>query len=361
MSTLQGGCGDRSGKTFDYVPVEQGGSLSAGINGIKATIIGGGCKSRAQSADQSNSETKTIRRAEGPAPGEDQFSVQPETIALQLEGVLQINASGQGGIAVAVAKSGSVDVNSHDDLSAKGNGITATSSADAGANLEQIATQTNTNTDNATGTGILRLQLVGQANFSEQEGAAIAAATSDYVSVDQSGYLNASGDGITATSSAVAGAGLSQTANQFNTNSATATLEGSGFGAVAAQLQLVGQLNVNDQDGTAIADATSSYVEVRSYEDPSQGNGITATSSAVAGANLDQTANQSNTNTASITLPALAGRAGSTEFPRTGLEIAAQVEGVLQANVNEQEGLAVANGDVRLCFVEQGGPLIYWW
>ena len=165
---------------------------------------------------------------------------------------------------------------------------------------------------------ILQLQLVGQANFSEQEGAAIAAATSDYVSVDQSGYLNAGGDGITATSSAVAGAGLSQTANQFNTNSATATLEGSGFGAVAAQLQLVGQLNVNDQDGAAIADATSSYVEVRSYEDPSEGNGITATSSAVAGANLDQTANQTNTNTASITLPAQPVVPASTEFPLTG-------------------------------------------
>ena len=359
---LQANVNDQDGlaiatATSDYVLVEQGGSLSAGIDGVTARSSAVAGASLTQSADQSNSETKTITRAAGPAPGEDQFSVQPETIALQLEGVLQINASGQGGIAVAAAESGSVDVNSHDDLSAKGNGITATSSADAGANLEQIANQTNTNTDNATGTGILQLQLVGQANFSEQEGAAIAAATSDYVNVDQSGYLTAGGNGITATSSAVAGAGLSQTANQFNTNSATATLEGSGFGAVAAQLQLVGQLNVNDQDGTAIADATSSYVEVRSYEDPSQGNGITATSSAVAGANLDQTANQSNTNSASITLPALPVVPDSSEFPRTGFEIAAQIEGVLQANVNEQEGLAVATATSDYVSVEQGGPL----
>ena len=129
-----------------------------------------------------------------------------EAIALQLEGVLQINASGQGGLAVAVADAGSVDVNSHDDLSATGNGITATSAAVAGANLEQIANQDNVNTDNATGLDILQLQLVGQVNLSGQEGVAIASATSDYVSVDQSGYLSAGGDGITATSTAAAGA-----------------------------------------------------------------------------------------------------------------------------------------------------------
>ena len=231
---------------------------------------------------------------DGPAPGEDQFSVQPETIALQLEGVLQINASGQNGLAVATADSGSVDVNSHDDLYAqRGNGITATSSAVAGASLDQSVDQSNTNTEDATGTAILQLQLVGQANFSEQNGASIATATSDYVNVDQSGYLSSDGNGITATSSAVAGANLSQTADQDNSNSATATLEGPGLGAAAAQLQLVGQLNVNDQDGASIAAAESSYVEVRSYEDPSQGDGITATSSAVAAANLDQTAHQS--------------------------------------------------------------------
>ena len=132
-----------------------------------------------------------------------------------------------------------------------------------------------------------------------------AAATSDYVNVDQNGLLNASGDGIDATSSAVAAAGLNQTANQSNSNSATATLElpdqflevvlpgGDpkdlrrifAVGPAGAQAQLVGQLNINDQDGAAIAAASSSYVEVRSDVDPSvSGDGITATSSAVAGA-----------------------------------------------------------------------------
>ena len=320
---LQANVNDQDGlaiatATSDYVLVEQGGPLSAGIDGVTATSSAVAGASLTQSADQSNTDTKTITRAAGPAPGEDERLVHPETIALQLEGVLQINASSQEGLAVATADAGSVEVNSHDDLTATGNGITATSSAVAGANLEQTVTQSNTNSESATGAAILQLQLVGQANFNEQEGAAIAAATSDYVSVDQSGVLTAGGNGITATSSAVAGANLDQTATQSNSNSATATLEAPDgvivvevgrteipLRDVGVQAQLVGQLNVNDQDGAAIATAASSYVEVRSFEDPSQGDGIIATSSAVAGANLDQTANQSNTNSASITLPAL--------------------------------------------------------
>ena len=80
----------------DYVSVEQGGPLSAGIDGIDATSSAVAGANLSQSATQDNSDTKTIARAaDGPAPGEDQFSVQPEAIALQLEGVLQINASGQ--------------------------------------------------------------------------------------------------------------------------------------------------------------------------------------------------------------------------------------------------------------------------
>ena len=86
-------------------------------------------------------------------------------------------------------------------------------------------------------------------------------------------------------------------------------------GPAAVQAQLAGQLNINDQDGAAIAAATSSYVEVRSYINPEDGygdtgggiygDGITATSSAVGVAELAQTANQSNSNSASITQPAL--------------------------------------------------------
>ena len=58
---------------------------------------------------------------------------------------------------------------------------------------------------------------------SEQDGDAIATASSDFVSVEQSGALSAGGNGITATSSAVAVAGLEpndieQTASQHNSN-----------------------------------------------------------------------------------------------------------------------------------------------
>ena len=108
---------------------------------------------------------------------------------------------------------------------AAGDGINATSSAVATAGLSQTANQSNASTVDATGALALQGQLVGQVNWNEQEGAAIATAVSDYVDVDQNGYLTAGGDGITATSSAVAAAGLAQTANQSNSNSADATLE----------------------------------------------------------------------------------------------------------------------------------------
>ena len=232
--------------------------------------------------------------------------------------------------------------------------------------LIKLPTRATTTAPTATGTLVLQGQLVGQLNASEQEGAAIAAATSDYVSVDQDGFLKAGGDGITATSSAVAAAALTQTANQSNSNSATATLELPDqiitiplpgqrgplrIGAAAVQAQLVGQLNINDQDGAAIAAANSSYVEVRSDQDPSQGNGITATSSAVAAAELDQTANQSNSNSASITLPAFEVVDGGGPILRQigGIDIGVQLEAVLQANVNEQEGLGGCQRHLGLC------------
>ena len=248
------------------------------------------------------------------------------------------------------------------------------------ANLDQTANQTNTNSVAATGTGILQGQLVGQANinasFDEEEGlepgqAGIAAAeaTSDYVYVDQGGVLEADGNGIIATSSAVAVAALNQTANQANSNSATATLEASRLliaepallevdpiallrGSTAIQAQLVGQLNVNAQEGLAIASATSDYVEVRS-EDPSAGDGITATSSAVAVATLTQTANQSNDNSATITLPPLQVVPVNTKqiIPE---ETAEQAELVIQANINEQEGAAIVDATSGSVTVDNG-------
>ena len=360
----------------DAVTVEQGGALSAGLDGVTATSSAVAAAGLTQTANQSNSDSKTIARADEAPLTEGQRMLHPTALDVQLEGVLQANASSQSAAAIAAASSGSVDVRSDDNIKAGGNGITATSSAVAAAALDQTANQSNDNSATATGTLVLQGQLVGQLNFSEQEGAAIAAATSDYVNVDQAGFLKAGGDGITATSSAVAAATLNQTANQSNSNSATATLElpdqvigiplpgGDAelrriliVGPVAAQVQLAGQLNVNDQDGAAIADASSSYVEVRSDQDPSQGNGITATSSAVAAATLNQTANQSNSNSASITLPAFEVVNTGTLIPLRGTDIGVQLEAVLQANVNEQEGLAVASATSDYVKVDQSGSL----
>ena len=94
-----------------------------------------------------------------------------------------------------------------------------------GPNLAQTANQSNSNSVAATGGVVLQGQLVGQINANEQEGAAIAAASSDYVDIEQTDLLKRGGDGITGTSSAVAGANLNQTANQANSNNASATLE----------------------------------------------------------------------------------------------------------------------------------------
>ena len=63
------------------------------------------------------------------------------------------------------------------------------------------------------------------------------------------------------------------------------------------------QLNVNSQEGLSLATAESGYVEVRSFQDPSDGNGIIAESTATATAALSQTAGQSNSNSATVTLP----------------------------------------------------------
>ncbi len=361
----------------DDVLVEQGGALSAGLDGVTATSSAVATAGLTQTADQSNSDSKTIERADEAPLTDGQRMLHPTALDVQLEGVLQANASSQRAAAIAAASSGSVDVRSDDAVKAGGDGITATSSAVAAAGLSQTANQSNSNSASATGTLVLQGQLVGQLNANEQEGAAIAAATSDYVNVDHSGSLTAGGNGITATSSAVAAAALDQTANQSNENSATATLELPDqvigiplpsddaelrriliVGPAAAQAQLAGQLNLNDQDGAAIADATSSYVEVRSDQDPSQGNGITATSSAVAAAALNQTADQSNSNSASITLPAseVVDRAAELQQIRA-TDVGVQLEAVLQANVNEQEGVAVASATSDYVKVDQSGSL----
>ena len=370
--------------TSDYVKLDQSGSLESGGDGVTATSSAVAGANLEQTADQSNTDAKDIARAEGPRPGPDQITIERPAVSVQLEGVLQANVNSQAAASLATASSGSVEVHSEDALDAYGDGITATSSAVAAANLDQTANQSNTNSASATGTGILQGQLVGQANINAnfdreeglepgQAGIAAAEATSDHVYVDQSGVLSAGGDGITATSSAVAAATLTQTANQSNTNSATATLEALTpilievqaptlldvdpadllEGTTAAQEQLVGQLNVNAQGGLAAASATSDYVEVRS-EDPAAGDGITATSSAVAAATLTQTADQTNDNSATITLPPLQVVPDDDVKLPVLFETAEQAELVLQTNVNQQEGAVSADATSGSVTVENG-------
>ena len=356
--------------TSDSVTVENG-LINVGGDGVTATSSAVAVATLDQTANQSNTDSKTVNRAAGATPGEGETTIQPFTHVAQDELVVQANVSEQDGLAEVEATSDSVFVKSDGSLSAGGNGITATSSAVAVADLTQSLTQNNSNSVNAVGTdlggglGVEQLdglrggqdQTVIQANlnagFEEedpgQEAAVAATATSGSVYVEQDGFVQAGGNGITATSAAVAVAALEQSADQSNNNSLSATLERPEVGGIRAfQEQSVLQANVSAQDGEATADATSDSVEVLSEQDPSQGNGIDATSSAVATAALDQTANQTNDNTSTITLPS---ETVVTE------EFAEQLQRVRQSNESEQDGDAVATATSDFVSVEQSGAL----
>ena len=177
-----------------------------------------------------------------------------------------------------------------------------------------------------------------------QGGLATASATSDYVEVRSEDP--AAGDGITATSSAVAAATLTQTADQTNDNSATITLpplqvvpdddsKRPILFETAEQAELVLQTNVNQQEGAVSADATSGSVTVENGFINVSGDGVTATSSAVAVATLDQTATQANTDTKTVDRAAGAtpGEGETTIPPDTDVS---QDELVDQENFNEQ-------------------------
>jgi Autotransporter beta-domain len=384
-SLQAGAAGSRA--TSDYVVVDQRGTLDAGADGITAVSSAGAYADLSQSATQGNTNTQTISR--------DDTTPEDLTIAAQLVGLLQVNASAQLGLSIVDATSGPVEVQSDGNLYAGGNGVTASSEAYGTANLSQDAAQTNSNSADATGALVVQGQAVGQLNLNIQAGAAVALTTSDYVKVDQSGYLAAGGNGITATSSAQAGASLTQNATQDNSNSATAglapvevpvfALPGVGVPdlqplaveadvpqdpyptptidvAAALQGQLVGQVNLNGQLGVAFADAASGHVSVDSAQDPSGGNGITAESSAGAGASFAQNATQSNSNSASITLPPLEVASdepttdgGELELP--GFEAALQLEGVLQLNASLQAGAAIATATSDYVDLNQTGVL----
>ena len=131
------------------------------------------------------------------------------------------------------------------------------------------------------------------------------------------------------------------------------------LGAAALQAQLLGQFNLNGQFGLAEAEATSGDVSVTSFipKDPTVGSGIIAESNAAASATLDQTVEQENTNSASITLPPLTVIDPQDEQVLPDLEIAAQLEGVLQVNASLQAAEADATATSGNVSVDQSGSL----
>ena len=118
-------------------------------------------------------------------------------------------------------------------------------------------------------------------------------------SKDKETGLKAKGDGIKATSAAVAAVELAQTAGQENGNKATAN---AGAGT-ATQTQLaIPQTNVSTQTvAAAAATAASSYVTVEEYDLYAGGDGITAASTATAALAITQAATQKNANEATAT------------------------------------------------------------
>ena len=175
----------------------QNGPLSAGLDGIDANSEAVAKADVEQEADQSNKDSKEITRA--PTPDGQTTTFQPITVDLQLEAILQANANLQLGWTEAEATSGDVYVSQSGALDAQGSGIVAESKAVGVAELEQKAEQENDNDVSADGgTLTLQGQLAAQINFNAQAGVADADATSGDVTVDQSGTLNAVGDGITA-------------------------------------------------------------------------------------------------------------------------------------------------------------------
>ena len=244
----------------------------------------------------------------------------------------QSNESDQDGAVIATAASDYVEVEQSGALSAGVTGITAISSAVATAQLGQTANQHNDSATTVSGPDVANGKVslfaeLGQSNENEQEGVAIAAAVSDYVSVEKNGDLASGDGGIIAQSKAVAIASIDQQADQENSASQSASLES---GTITEE-QSVEQTNRNEQEGLAVATAESDYVSVNNYGDVLNANsdGIDAESTAVAVATVTQEANQTNS----------ASQNGTTTAAPSTVSLSQSLN---QANFNEQEGIAIA-------------------
>ena len=143
-------------------------------------------------------------------------------------------------------------------------------------------------------------QDVDQVNVNAQLIAAASSAVAGDVSVSSDGYMSAGGIGINAVSAATAGAAVDNSVTQSNTNSLTASTQGDL--ELMIRVQEAVQANVNLQLLAAASEASSGNVAVESEGDTDAGgHGIIPASEAVAGANLDSSVSQRNTNSASAT------------------------------------------------------------
>ena len=380
----------------------------AGGTGILARSEADAGSAVVQTVGQENSNSAKVgfdgqqaeldAQAEGVAKvGSSQF--EEFDLALQGQVIGQANLSTQRGLAVAIAETGSVLVNQSGRNEAGAAGIIARSRAEVEGAVVQEAQQANDNSAEATFEGneidvtsttpdfssefdqtagggsdvALQGQLVGQINLNSQGGIAIAAALSDDVTVKQRGEAQAGGNGIVAVSVARAEGAVVQTAEQENSNSATASLFGgadnvrtfdrNGGGLnLALQGQQVGQINLSEQRGLAVAVASADEVEVKQWSSlAAGGNGIDANSASRATAPVVQTANQANDNSADVTFrgdqSSSAAQAGGGEQAEPdqletnvgvgiqqfdGPDLAVQGQAVGQINLNEQGGLAIS-------------------
>ena len=285
------------------------------------------------------------------------------------EDIDQENTSEQEGELVVTASSDYVDVDLTGAFSAGDSGIDAEFEAIAAAELEQSAEQSNSNSQVVARplvptpllvNGELEVEQsqedIDQDNENQQEGVADAYASSEYVTVESAGSLNAGVDGIDADSRAQATADLDQTVDQENENSQTAT----GTEIEEQEQEEISQENINaewnewsgewepGQEGYAYATAEAGYVEVTQNGPLSAatGTGIEASSEAVAVAELQQSADQDNSNAQLAILE-----------PGEEVEADQEQDEIDQENVSVQYGEAIADAELGDVSVYQIGGL----
>ena len=313
--------------TFNHVTLSAGddAEIEAGIEDVEVEL-----EQEQEDIDQEN-ESRQVGLADAQSYADD--------VDVEQSGFLSAAADG-------VKASSEADANADlDQLALQGNTNAQTAATSlafaASPSFTNVLVEAN-NDDAEIGAGIEEVEVsvdqdqedIDQSNKSEQVGPwsddaedwgpALATATSESgsVSVKQTGTLFAGDTGVDAQSEADATATLQQLAGQGNANSQEATTAGTftadaPFNVVTlvagddAELEAgiedvefeveqeqedIDQENDGDQFGVADALATSGYVQVDSFDDPSGGTAIEAASDAEATAGLLQVAEQSNGN-----------------------------------------------------------------